>query len=91
MKMAERNALAELAEKLNADKDIVLAFMKDLGDKEEEVGGMMISDIRRASRIVAELAKPDRIDGRIAREIMVKCRAIAAMTGAEQNRKEGRK
>ena len=57
MKMAERNALAKLAEKLNADKDIVLAFKKDIGDNDDEVGGMMISDICRASRIVAELAK----------------------------------
>ena len=55
--MAKKNALAKLAEKLNADKDIVLAFKKDLGDKEDEVGGMVISDICKASRIVAELAK----------------------------------
>ena len=54
-----KNALAKLAEKLKADVGIVRAYKKDLGDKKDEVGGMMIDDIDKASRIVAELAKAD--------------------------------
>ena len=53
----KKNALAKLAKKLKADARIVKAFKKDLGGKEYEVGGMMIDDIDKASRIVAELAK----------------------------------
>lgn len=53
----ERNALAELAEKLEADADVLLAYKEFIGDKEDEVGGMVMSDLRKAQRIVAELAK----------------------------------
>lgn len=83
--MAERNALAELAEMLKAYAEILRAFKKDLGDKEDEVGGMMIDDIDKASRIVAELAKvEDRRDGETNIDVLwrcndciARCRAIA--------------
>ena len=62
--MNKKNALKELVKKLKADVGIVRAFKKDLGDKEDEVGGMMIDDIDKASRIIAELANvEDQRDG----------------------------
>lgn len=52
-----RNALAELAKKIDADRKIFEAFKDDLGDQPNDVGGMVNSDLVKASRILAELAK----------------------------------
>ena len=95
----KKNALAKLAEKLKADVGIVRAFKKDLGDKEDEVGGMMIDDIEKAARIVAELAKVRwwrslsrwMPRGNDVSDVLVKCRAIAEegekMTMGNEDRK----
>ena len=85
MPETKKNALAKLAKKLKADVRIVRAFKKDLGDKGDEVGGMMIDDIDKASRIVAQLAKvEDQRDGETNSDVLwrcndciAKCRAIA--------------
>ena len=74
----KKNALEELAEKLAVDAGVISAYKDELGEGEGTIGQLVQDDIRKAQRIVAELGKPERIDGRIAREIMVKCRAIAA-------------
>ena len=93
--MDKKNALKELVKKLKADVGIVRAFKKDLGDKEDEVGGMMIDDIDKASRIVAELANvEDQRNGETNSDVLwrcndciAKCRTIAE-EGAEEMRSE---
>lgn len=57
MESENRNALAELAEKINADRGIFRAFKNYLGDKKDEVGRLADEDLRKASCIIAELAK----------------------------------
>lgn len=69
------NALAELAEKLSVDADVVSAYKDELGEGEGTIGHLMQDDIRKAGRIVAELAKIEKpidksevkpsIDGRV--------------------------
>lgn len=88
--MDNTNALAELAEKLEADIGIIRAFKEDLGDKEDEVGGMAIRDIDKAVRIVAELAKVSNISqipmpywNCKELEALRNCRTIAEEGGAE--------
>ena len=97
--MNKKNALKELVKKLKADVGIVRAFKKDLGDKEDEVGGMMIDDIDKASRIIAELANvEDQRDGETNSDVLwrcndciAKCRTIAEegekMTRGNEDRK----
>ena len=93
MPETKKNALAKLAEKLKADVGIVRAFKKDLGDKEDEVGGMMIDDIDKASRIIAELANvEDQRNGETNSDVLwrcndciAKCRMIAE-EGAEDGK-----
>ena len=60
---SKRNALAELAKTLD-----IIASNTDT---------MFPNAINKASRIVAELAKLDRVDVRIARKIMTNYRDIA--------------
>lgn len=45
------------ADMLETDDDIRMAFKKHFGNKEYDVGVMVMSDLRKASRILAELAK----------------------------------
>lgn len=84
--MPEKNALAELAEKLSVDADVVSAYKDDLGEGEGTIGQLMQDDIRKASRIVAELAKVgfyNNIYGDLfarseeARDALVRCYKIA--------------
>ena len=94
----KKNAVAKLATMLEADVGIIRAFKGDLGDKGDEVGGMVMRDIRKASRIVAELAKVSegswvedcggrfylcRLEGRVIETAVGKCRAIAEEGGAK--------
>ena len=96
----KNSALAKLATMLEADIGIIRAFKGDLGDKEDEVGGMVMRDIRKASRIVSELAKVSegswvedrggkfylcRLESRVIETAVGKCRAIAEERVANDN------
>ena len=77
------NALKELSERMKWKVDAFSAdevfadSIANPSDEEERKAASFFNEYVIAQRIIAELAKPDRIDGRIAREIMAKCRAIA--------------
>lgn len=74
-----KNALAKLAERLEADIGIIRAFQKDLGDKKDEVGGMAIRDIDKAGRIVVKLASHYEpcFPAKSGDDVIDECRAIA--------------